>query len=89
MKIKDGFELRNVCGENVVFSTSLSNVDYTKLSVLNGESSVFLFNLLMKYDMSEEELADALCREFEVEKATALADVKNFCKQLKDAEVAE
>ena len=89
MKIKDGLELRNVCGENVVFSTSLSNVDYTKLSVLNGESSVFLFNLLMKNDMSEEELADALCREFEVEKATALADVKNFCKQLKEAEVAE
>ena len=42
MKIKNGFELREVCGENVIIAHGVDNIDFTKVISLN-ESAAFLW----------------------------------------------
>ena len=39
MKIKKGFELRNVCGEHVVIATGIENVDFSKMITLNESAA--------------------------------------------------
>lgn len=87
MKIKSGFELRNVCGENVVFSTSVSDIDYTKLNILNNETSVFIFNLLLDNDLTLEELVEKTCDSYDVDATTAHNDIEKFCNDLRKAGV--
>lgn len=88
MKVKNGFELRNVCGENVIMATGIDNVDYSKLLVLT-ESAAMLFKLIEKDNLTAEELTDALCKEYEVDRTTALADVTDFLNQMQELEVVE
>lgn len=88
MKVKPGFELRNVCGENVIMATGIDNVDYSKLLVLT-ESAALLFRLIEKDDLTADQLADALCEEYEVERSKALADVQTFMQQMHELDVAE
>ena len=42
MKLKSGFELRDVCGEKVVIAQGIENVDFSKLITLN-ESAAYLW----------------------------------------------
>lgn len=88
MKVKPGFELRNVCGENVIMATGIDNVDYSKLLVLT-ESAALLFRLIEKDDLTADQLADALCGEYKVERDKALADVQAFMQQMHELEVVE
>ena len=88
MKVKPGFELRNVCGENVIMATGIDNVDYSKLLVLT-ESAAMLFRLIEKDNLSADQLADALCEEYEVERDRAMAYVQTFMHQMHELEVAE
>ncbi len=47
MRIKDGFEIRNICGEKVIIAYGLDNLDFNKLINLN-ESAAFLWLLLQR-----------------------------------------
>ena len=42
MKIKKGFVLRNVCGENIIVAEGKENIDFTKIISMN-ESSAYLW----------------------------------------------
>ena len=35
MKIKKGFELRDICGEKVIMATGIENVDFNQMIALN------------------------------------------------------
>lgn len=35
MRIKDGFELREICGEHVILSHGMDNIDFSKIISLN------------------------------------------------------
>lgn len=88
MKIKPGFEMRDVCGEKVIFANGISNIDYTKFNVSN-ETGAFIFDLMTQGTEDEALIAEALTAEYDIDKDTATADVHNFCQQLKDAGIAE
>ena len=76
MKIKTGFVLRNVCGENVIVAEGLENIDFSKIIALN-ETAAFIWKTAKeKESFSEEDLAKALTEEYEVDEATALGDVQ-------------
>ena len=75
MKIKKGFELRNVCGEHVVIATGIENVDFSKMISLN-ESAAYLWKAVEEKEFDAPLLADLLQQEYEVDAATALADVE-------------
>lgn len=89
MKIKNGFLLRDVCGEKVVTPQGLDNIDFNALIALN-ESSAYLFERLQgSDDFSAQDMADLLCAEYEVDQATALRDSENLMKQWKEIGLAE
>ena len=77
MKIKEGFEIRNVCGENIIIAHGKENIDFTKVITLN-ESAVLLWNKVVGKDFTEEDLVNVLLDEYDVEVPRAAEDVKNL-----------
>ena len=76
MKIKKGFVLRQVCGENVIVGEGLDAINFGRMLCLN-ETAAWLWQKAQESgDFTVEILSDALCDEYEVDKAQALADVK-------------
>lgn len=70
MRIKDGFELREICGEHVILSHGMDNIDFSKIISLN-ETAAFLWKEAVgKEEISEEELTA-----YEVDEETARKDV--------------
>lgn len=74
MKINEGFELRKVCDENVIVAYGRKNIDFSKVISLN-ESAAFLWNAVADKEFTCQDLADILCKEYEVDAQTALQDV--------------
>ena len=76
MKIEKGFVLRQVCGENVIVGEGLDAINFGRMLCLN-ETAAWLWQKAQESgDFTVESLSDALCDEYEVDKAQALADVK-------------
>ena len=88
MRIKSGFELRDICGEHIIVAYGAENVDFTKLITLN-ESAAFLWRQVADKDFQEEDLVQALCGEYEVGKEQAQTDVKELLTSSKQVGVVE
>ena len=88
MKIKKGFELRKICGENIVIAHGVENIDFTKIITLN-ESAAFIWQQVEGKDFTEEEMAKLLLDEYEVDETQALADVKALTESWKQAGLVE
>lgn len=80
MKIKNGFVLRQIASNWVVMPLSNKDVGFKGLIKLN-ETSVLLWKMLEK-GTTREQLAEALTNEYDVDTATALADVDDFVTKL-------
>ena len=74
MRIKPGFELRDVCGEHIIVAYGEENIDFSKVISLN-ESAALMWRQAEKGEFSAHTLADALCDEYQVDAYTALRDV--------------
>ena len=88
MKIKNGFELRVVCGEAVIVAHGKENIDFSRIISLN-ESAAYLWNKVIGSDFDAQRLADLLCEEYDVDPATALADSLKTMQDWRDAGLAE
>ena len=89
MRVKDGFVLRQVCGENVIVGEGLSAIDFGKLLSLN-ETAAWLWQKAKELgDFTVEQLADALCEEYEVDAETARRDVVQITAAWKESGVIE
>lgn len=77
MKIKNGFELRNVCGENIIIAHGVENIDFTKVITLN-ESAALIWKQVEGKDFTEEDMVKILLDEYEVEEPQAQEDVKQL-----------
>lgn len=75
MKIKKGFELRHVCGENIIVAYGIENMDFNKVISLN-ESATYLWKNVFDKDFTAETMASLLCQEYEVDAETASRDAK-------------
>ena len=84
MRIKKGFELRKICGENIIVAHGVENIDFTKVITLN-ESAAFLWNQVIGKDFTEQDMVEALLTEYEVEKPMAEDDVKALVRSWKEA----
>ena len=75
MRIKQGFVLREVCGENVIVGEGLRAVNFGKLLALN-ESAAWLWKQAQEMgDFTVEALAERLCEEYDVTPDEARTDV--------------
>ena len=88
MKIKEGFVLRTICGQNVVSGEGPANVNFSKLVSLN-DSAAYLFKAVGQEDFTPERLADLLLEEYEVDRETALKDAETLCAQWKEIGIVE
>ena len=88
MRIKEGFVLRTICGQNVVSGEGSANVNFSKLVSLN-DSAAYLFKAVGQEEFTPERLADLLMQEYEVDRETALKDAEALCAQWKDIGIVE
>lgn len=82
MKIKEGFIIRQVGGENIVVPIGKTGKDFHGMIKLN-DSGAFLWRFFTE-EHTEAEAVAALLNEYEVDEATAMADVASFVKTLND-----
>ena len=75
MKIKKGFELRHVCGENIIVAYGKENIDFNKVISLN-ESANYLWENIVGKDFDADMMASLLCQEYEVDEETAKHDAQ-------------
>ncbi len=87
MKIKKGFVVRKVGGENIAVPVGAQSKSFHGMIKLN-ESGQFLWNFFLK-DHTEAEAVEALLNEYEVSRETAEKDVSNFCHILTENNFAE
>lgn len=74
MKIKNGFELRDVCGENVIIAVGIETIDFSKVISAN-DSAAFIWKTFLGKDFSAEDITDAICKEYDIEREIASKDV--------------
>ena len=86
MKIKEGYVLREVAGNNIVVNVG-GSVDFNGMITLN-ETGALLWRTL-EQNADEKTLVQALLEEYDIDEQTALTDVKRFINKLKDAEIVE
>ena len=88
MKIKQGFELMDVCGEAVVVAHGKENIDFSKVISLN-ESAAYLWQKVQGHDFDAAELAHLLTEEYEVDETTALRDAEKMMQDWQEAGLTE
>ena len=89
MKLKSGFVLRDVCGEQVIMGEGIGALDFGRLLCLN-ETATFLWKKADEQgDFSAESLANALCEEYDVAREQAIADVNAIVNEWKKVGVIE
>ena len=75
MKIKNGFVLRDVCGEQVIMGEGIGALDFGKMLCLN-ETAAFLWKQAETLgEWTADSLAEVLLNEYEVSPEQAKADV--------------
>lgn len=83
MRIKEGFELRDVCGESVIVATGRKNIDFSKVISLN-ESASLMWRQVVGKDFELEDLVKTLTANYEVDEATARKDVETLVGQWRE-----
>ena len=87
MKIVDGFAVREVAGKSVAVAVGGKATALGGMIALN-ETGKMLFSLLME-ETTEQAMADALMEAYEIDAATAKADVSAFLAPLYEANLIE
>ena len=89
MRIKKGFVLRKVCGEDVIVGEGLGAINFGKMLSLN-ESAAWLWRQALEMgDFTTESLAGKLCEEYEVEADEAVRDVEEILAEWQNIGVVE
>ena len=78
MRIKNGFVLRQVCGENVIVGEGLGAINFGKMLALNETAAWLWQQAVAMGDFTVDALAQKLCDEYEVSLDEAKADVKSI-----------
>ena len=89
MKIKNGFVLRQVCGENVIVGEGLEAIDFGKLLSLN-ETATWLWEQAEEMgDFTIDSLVAKLLEEYDVTVDVARNDVSNIVNEWVKVAVVE
>lgn len=88
MKIKKGFVLRSICGQNVISGEGLEQVNFSKLVTLN-ETATYLWKEVQDKEFTAQTLADLMTDRYEVTAERALADAQTLCDQWVEMGLAE
>lgn len=87
MKIKSDFVMKKIAGSNVVVPIRTRAVDFSGIIKLS-DSGAYLWEILTE-GAERDELVAKLLDKYEVDEATASADVDRFVAKLKEADLLE
>lgn len=87
MKINEGFELREMCGEHIIIATGVANIDFSKVISLN-ESAAYLWREVEGKEFTPETLAALLTAKYDVDPATAEVDAAALAQGWVEAGIA-
>ncbi len=76
MKIKNGLELQNVCGEHIIIPAGEENMDFSQIISLNPTAAYLWENVAKRENFTVEDMVQLLLNEYEVEESVALEDCK-------------
>lgn len=85
MRIKSGYEVKNVSGQDVV----VYNGRQLKNNIVLTESSLFLWNLVKEKDVNKSQMLEALLTNFQISTVLALGDIDIFVRTLKEYGILE
>ena len=88
MKTKDGFILREMCGEYIISGEGLEHINFNKLISLNS-TAAFLWNAVVGNEFTPESMAQLLVDEYGIDMELALKDSKALCQSWIEAGIAE
>ena len=89
MKIKKGFVLRDVCGEQVIMGEGIGALDFGRLLCLNETAAWLWKQAEQQGDFTVDSLAEALCGEYDVDAEQAKADVAAIVAEWQKVNVLE
>ena len=89
MKIKKGFVLREVCGENVIMCEGVKAIDFRKILALNGSAAWLWKEAQAQGDFTVESLTERLCEEYDVTAEEARSCVTELLGKLEEQGVIE
>ena len=89
MRQKEGFVLREICGEKVIVAEGLKVVDFGKMVSMNDTAAWLWEKCTELGDFTAEQLAEALCEEYDVEFSKALSDINRILDQWKEMGLLE
>ena len=88
MKAKTGFNLRNVCGEQVIVAEGRENIDFSNIISMN-ETSAYLWNAIQGKDFTVDDLVELLTQDYDVDEQTARKDAQALATQWLEAGICE
>lgn len=88
MRIKDGFELKNLHGDYIVISKE-KTVTMPHNSIILTDTAVFLWNLLKKKDVTKAEMLNALIENYDISTVLALGNIDVFIRTMRENGIIE
>ena len=89
MKAKKGFRLRNICGENIIVADGIENIDFSRIISMNDSAAYLWSNIQGEEEFDIDKLVDIQLDEYDVDEATARADVEQLIVKWKEAGIIE
>ncbi len=88
MKIKNGFTLKTENGQTVIIGDKNLNPEFNS-TILLTDSSIYLWDLLQKGNLSKEQMLNALLDKFDISTVLALNNIDVFIRTLKENGILE
>lgn len=87
MKIKEGFVIREIAGQNVVIAVGAASKVFNGIIKLNDTGKIIWTKLAE--GATKEETVEAILSEYEIDRATVEADYDKFVNTLVGAGIVE
>ena len=88
MRIKDGFKLVNMQGQNTVVLNNGKSVSFNNTIVLT-DTAAFLWKMLENGNPTKKEMLNALLLNFDISTVLALSDIDIFLRTMRENEILE
>ncbi len=88
MRIKDGFKLVNMQGQNTVVLNNGKSVSFNNTIVLT-DTAAFLWKMLENGNPTKKEMLNALLRNFDISTVLALSDIDIFLRTMRENGILE
>lgn len=88
MRIKDGYKVVNMHGQNTV-AYEKDGSDKLENTIVLTETAMFLWHMLENGDPTKKDMLNALLDNFEISTVLALGDIDVFLRTMKENGVIE